>query len=1218
METAGNKENVAPATSSDPLQRKDTSLSPKKTARRGRSKSIGPGSLEEPEQPKQKAKDRRKSAFVPATKSILAKNEESERTARRKSMMNRRVSFAPEATLHTWDIVEYDKNHTTSTDDTESTGHASSFGRFSSSPRARFDEEQEAEDAELLSPPASQSDGRAKLKNRRSSGIPPMNFNNPEDAYSSGMSDGSEGSESEGEESGDDTGTAMSLDADDATMQSSAESDNSTGSSARLEAALKQAAQMAGTRGIEYDEYGETSMELVSEEVTNAFKPWAQRQPSDAPGSASLDQENVNPFSPAFKADVENRPETIDEEDEEDMSMDVTKAVGGILKARPPQPASSPMSDGTMDLTQAVGKITSQKRPRSTTDSGSPGGAGLALQPKRRRSSVARSSMGDDTMDLTMAVGGIQKTASPNKSGRRRSLRNRRSSGAISDQEEATMDLTRAVGGIRTSKSDVDNSLDGNEELSMELTTVLGGIKSAEQPASVNEDRPATPQDAPSPAPSAVNTTPKGQERFKDTPDLGAKKLLTPILQRSSEKQTASGKSRASLSPRRQATPQEPSPRASSVKSEPKTSPLKDDVSYPQLPPTDPQSSPIRTPMSSLKRREHQRQLDFQLQAPDQSPTAAKQQRSSPVKAQAATPERLNVAEDTRDLTNSMKLLTTPRKEPLKTATPRKQATVKQLSPITASTPRSRPTPKAKDSTAVLPSPVRRLNEDLDRIKANGQETEKVGLQEFLDKSGIRFMDLTTTKRRLTVMPTPSKAKAGLDDDEDITLESGVVAAACTVPELELYQHACHELKRYTKEGKQMISKLENRVLKQQPPLIQAYMSAAPDRKAALDTQMRDLKTDARLGSKGMWYGWRSQLLDELMTGLQSIAEGLIQDDDTLGRSEEILDQVLPGLIEQRNKLQQEADRLEESVSSVSEEEKGELKATRETLTGVNSELIERQRVLDRLRKEVEEQDSAAEHLQESKEEFTAAIQEANRVREACRGVSLNEVTALRDSVKHLQDEFGWIITSASSYPSTVTMSYKSELQLFFHPQSFKRSDDDGEEAPNGPIRLTYIADTNKKPLTTTLRFFLQLLRASLHGIPQYSTKISDLLAFVSNGWATAAQAAECERRLNLEALTESRIVSDEQLAITSSVLLTKVRSKVRATFELDVHVDEDLKVQCAVKPSVEVVYGEQYNEKNMTEFLRTLVGDGVEGWDLALRQMRQKLIARGAKGARK
>lgn len=1031
MEVAGNKENVAPATSSDPLQRKELSSStmknsPKKNGRKGRSKSIGPGSLEEPEPPKQSAKDRRKSAFVPATKSILAKNEESERTARRKSMMNRRVSFAPEATLHTWDIVEYDKNHTTSTDDTESTGHASNFGRSSSSPG--FDDAQEAEDAELLSPPTSRESAKAKLKNRRSSGIPPMNFNNPDDAYSSGMDRGSDASGSE-DESGDDDGTGMSLDVDEGTMQSVAGSDNSTGSSERLEAALKQAAQTAGTRGIEYDEYGDMSMELVSEEVTNAFKPWAQRQPNDdAPGSASLDQENVNPFSPAFKAQVEQRPQTIEEEDEDDMSMDVTKAVGGILKGRPAEPDSSPMSDGTMELTQAVGKITSQKRRRSTTESGSPGGSAPAVQPKRRRSSVARSSMGDDTMDLTMAVGGIQKSGSPAKNDRRRSLRSRRSSGAVLDPGDATMEFTQAVGSIRPSRTNLDDSFDGNEELSMELTTVLGGIKASEQQGSTNDDRPTTPHDAVSPSRSAANTTPKGQERFKDTPDLSAKKLLTPVLQeqqeRSSEKQSSTSRPRTSQSPRRQTRSNETTPKPLSVRSEPKQSPAKDEVSYPELPSNEQRPSPIRTPTSSLKRRENQRQLDLQLQAPEQSPTVAKQQRSSPVKGATATPERLNVPEDARDWTNSMKLLTTPRKEPLKTITPKKQAPAKQVSPIKTTTPRSRPTPKGKESTTtVVPSPVRRLNEDLDKIKANGQEVEKVGLQDFLDKAGIRFMDLTTTKRRLTVAPTPSKARTSQDEEEDINLESGIVAAACTVPELELYQHACHELKRYTKEGKQMISQLENRVLKQQPPLIQAYMHAPPERKAILDTQMRDMKTDARLRSKEMWYGWRSQLLDELMTGLQSIAEGLIQDDEILGQSEEILDQVLPSLIEQRNKLQQEADQLEERVTAVSEEEKGELKVVRESLTGVNDELEKRRRVLDTLREQVEEQDSAAEHLQESKEEFTAAIQEANRVREACRGVSLSEVKALRGKNKsrhpgcHMSLTLLQILSSISKTP---------------------------------------------------------------------------------------------------------------------------------------------------------------------------------------------------------
>ena len=65
MATVDNKENVAPDTSSDPLQRKGTSPSPKKVGRKGRSKSIGPGGLEEQESSKQEAKqdakNRRKS-----------------------------------------------------------------------------------------------------------------------------------------------------------------------------------------------------------------------------------------------------------------------------------------------------------------------------------------------------------------------------------------------------------------------------------------------------------------------------------------------------------------------------------------------------------------------------------------------------------------------------------------------------------------------------------------------------------------------------------------------------------------------------------------------------------------------------------------------------------------------------------------------------------------------------------------------------------------------------------------------------------------------------------------------------------------------------------------------------------------------------------------------------------------------------------------------------
>lgn len=1017
MAATEDKENLAPQTSSDPLQQKPSLLSPRRSGRKGRSKSIGPGSLEEPEPPKISAKDRRKSAFVPATKSILSKNEESEKAARRKSMMNRRVSFAPEATLHTWDIVEYAKDHTTSTDDTESTRRASAFSRSSSSPGPSSDASQDDEDAELLNSP----DEKQK-NNRRSSGIPPMNFNNPEDAYSSGVSGSEDESGSDDEEaSGDDTGTAMSLDVDEATMQSAAGSDDSTGSSARLEASLRQAAQQAGTRGIEYDEFGEMSMELVSEEVTNAFKPWAQRQPNEPQGSASMDQENVNPFSPAFRAEVQAQDNN-EGDDDEDMSMDVTKAVGGIIRAQPAEPQASPASDGdgTMELTQAIGKIHGQKRRQSTSEAGSPGSKPPAKQPKRRRSSIARSSMGDETMDLTMAMGGIKSTGSPVKPDRRRSMRNRRSSGAVSDQDDATMDFTQALGGIKAPnapKAGVDESFNGDEDLSMELTTVF---RAANHGTQSNGQRGVTPQQSESPVRSAMNTTPKDQDRFKDTPDMGAKKLLTPILEKqseqSAEKRASSGKEKKSLSPpksygtsqrRTPTSPAQTNTQAEtngSASAGSKHSPSKNDISYPELPVIGERPSPVRTPTSSPQRKRNNQTPDEQqrdrptvlLQAPDQSPIAAKKERSSPVRGAAHTPEKANASEDSRDLTESLKMMTTPRKEALKSVTPKKSAAAKQASPVKSTTPRGRPTPKAREPARQLPSPARRLHEDMESIKTNGQQVEKVGLQDFLNKAGIRFMDLTTTKRRLTTAPTPSKTRQSTQTDEQVNLESGVVAAACTVPELELYQHACHELKRYTKEGKQMITELEAATLREQPPLLQAYMHASPERKLALDAQMREMKTDARYRSKELWYSWRSQLLDELMGGLQNIGEGLIKDDEVLGRSEEILEQVLPGLVERQQGLQQQASSLEESVNAVTEEEKDELNTTREQLTDVNAELAEKRLHLEKLRKQVQEQDDAAEHLRESKDELTAAIQEANRVREACRGVSLSEITTLK------------------------------------------------------------------------------------------------------------------------------------------------------------------------------------------------------------------------------
>lgn len=191
-------------------------------------------------------------------------------------------------------------------------------------------------------------------------------------------------------------------------------------------------------------------------------------------------------------------------------------------------------------------------------------------------------------------------------------------------------------------------------------------------------------------------------------------------------------------------------------------------------------------------------------------------------------------------------------------------------------------------------------------------------------------------------------------------------------------------------------------------------------------------------------------------------------------------------------------------------------------------------------------------------------------------------------------------------------MTYKSSLQLFFHPSAFRNSSQNANPRPNAPIGLTYTGTT--QPLPTTIRFFLQVLRASLHALPQSTTKISSLLHFVSSGWTTALNVAESERRLAIEGLTDTRIVSDERLSVASMILLPKTRTKVRVSFDVLAAIDEGLTLSESIEVDVRVVYGEALNEKKMREVLMGSVVGGVEGWEGAVRELKGMLLAKGAK----
>lgn len=110
-------------------------------------------------------------------------------------------------------------------------------------------------------------------------------------------------------------------------------------------------------------------------------------------------------------------------------------------------------------------------------------------------------------------------------------------------------------------------------------------------------------------------------------------------------------------------------------------------------------------------------------------------------------------------------------------------------SPTKATTPRSHGRFKSVDDQ---PSTTFNFDHSIslnETEEAQDDGEDRIHLQDFLNMTSIRFMELNTTKRRHTIAPTTPKDSGSADDKDNFSLERCVVAGACTVPMLELYQH---------------------------------------------------------------------------------------------------------------------------------------------------------------------------------------------------------------------------------------------------------------------------------------------------------------------------------------------------------------------------------------------------------------------------------------------
>ncbi|APA15864.1 hypothetical protein sscle_15g106340 [Sclerotinia sclerotiorum 1980 UF-70] len=502
---------------------------------------------------------------------------------------------------------------------------------------------------------------------------------------------------------------------------------------------------------------------------------------------------------------------------------------------------------------------------------------------------------------------------------------------------------------------------------------------------------------------------------------------------------------------------------------------------------------------------------------------------------------------------------------------------------------------------------------------------ERIQLQDFLNMTSIRFMELTTTKRRHTI--APKRASDGplrnrLSDQTKVSLEDCVAAGAATIPMLELFQHACHELKKYISDGRKTVREIESETFEENPPLFREYISAPADMKLVMDNQLKNVKTHSRLLSKGMWYEWRSTLLETVKDELVRSAEGMISDEEILDKQQALLESVLPQMIKKSQQLQHEEANLRTAAEEIASCDPEELSEARQQLISVEADVDAKRHMIEELKKQLQAREAEIEAGTAKKEMCLKEIREAEKIREECRGWSSSEISTLKAKVDAIEKKHGWTITGVSG--TTTSMTYRKEIELVFDASAFKSNYPSKTTKPeNSRIDLWYIAanrEHNPSRLTPEKEFLLQCIRDHVRGLPQSETEIKALLNSVSVAWNKAAKVVDDIHLLNIICPTAVTKTSDNSILVKSKLLIAPLTTKVELAFSLISHSTEE-GFDVEISPVAKVIYGERFNEPKMREFLLNRLGnyvkekgDGTVSWGAAVAELGDKLLARGRK----
>ncbi|KAJ3993782.1 Spc7 kinetochore protein-domain-containing protein [Lentinula boryana] len=322
-----------------------------------------------------------------------------------------------------------------------------------------------------------------------------------------------------------------------------------------------------------------------------------------------------------------------------------------------------------------------------------------------------------------------------------------------------------------------------------------------------------------------------------------------------------------------------------------------------------------------------------------------------------------------------------------------------------------------------------------DAIPEGGYEVDEVppmSIEQFLEMTGIRFMDLSAPRRSTYASQIPSRQPR---NSSEIPLAEYAVAMAIDVPQLVLYSRVARDLQEWIEQSKIGFLQAEEEASKVTPLLFAEYLRTDQEGQMDLARQLKLIKTNVRLQAKSDWYGWKLQWLDSLKYGVQTALTNLQNDAKALEKLKVKTDEIVPDLEREYAEIMRELEAEQEEVAEIEQCDQDYLNELKNSIAEQNVEV-------ESLRAEVKEANDQLRWLEErlenvalQKQEATSAITAANRLLHIQTNSTRVEVTRLRNELQALEDLHMFHISKVQ--PGIFEYTYASAYQVTVPCQNY-------------------------------------------------------------------------------------------------------------------------------------------------------------------------------------